>query len=185
MHRNRSQIEKPSSVAGCLLLAHPAMQDPNFRRAVILMSVHDNDGAMGVVLNRPAGKRLGSLTGDFALGPLSKVPVFSGGPVQDRQLILVAWETRPDGFRMHFGIEPDKAAECLSEGMQVRAFLGYAGWTSGQLENELDRDTWVVSELPQDLIAHEQDETLWREVLGSQGVEWRLLADEPDDTSLN
>jgi len=185
MERHRTHTKSKDSVAGTLLLAHPAMNDGNFHRAVILMSVHDKDGAMGVMLNRPADKKLGSLTGDFALGPLATVPVFHGGPVQDRQLILVAWESQPDGFRMHFGIEPDKASECLSEGMTVRAFLGYAGWTGGQLETELDRNTWVVAELPHDLITHEQDETLWRDVLGSQSVEWRLLADEPDDPALN
>jgi len=185
MERHRTSIDKNHSVAGALLLAHPAMRDGSFNRAVILMSVHDGDGAMGVVLNRPTGKRLAGLTGDFALGPLANVPVFHGGPVQDRQLILVAWETQADGFRMHFGIEPEKATECLEGGMTVRAFLGYAGWTGGQLEGELERHTWVVAELPHDLITHEQDESLWREVLGAQGDEWRVLAEEPDDPGLN
>lgn len=185
MARYRTNTKSTSSVAASLLLAHPGMNDGNFHRAVILMSVHDKEGAMGVVLNRPTGKQLGSLIGDFALGALANVPVYHGGPVQDRQLILVAWESQLDGFRMHFGIEPEKAAECLQEGMTVRAFLGYAGWTGGQLETELDRNTWVVTELPHDLITHEQDESLWRDVLGSQSGEWRLLADEPDDPTLN
>ena len=102
------------TLTGSLLLAHPAMSDPNFRRSVILMSAHSAEGAMGVVLNRPMGKRLGELNGEFALGPLAGVALFQGGPVQTEQLLLAAWQARPDGFRLHFGIEPDKAAQLLA-----------------------------------------------------------------------
>lgn len=185
MRGKRSKSGKVESVAGSLLLAHPALKDPNFRHAVILMSEHDEDGAMGVVLNRPEGRKLGVLSGDFALGPLAQVPIYIGGPVQDRQLILVAWEIRGEGFRLHFGIEPERATQCLTEGMHVRAFLGYSGWTRGQLENELRHNTWVVADIPEDIIEPPHNQELWRRVLGAQGDEWRLLADEPDDNSLN
>jgi len=174
------------TLAGALLLAHPAMRDPNFRHCVVLMSVHNAEGAMGVVLNRAMGKRLGELNGEFALGPLASVPLFNGGPVQTSQLLLAAWETRPDGFRLHFGIEPDKAAQLLTEdGTHVRAFLGYSGWSAGQLENEMKHQTWVVADVPEDLMTHAQDDTLWRMVLGREGAEWRLLAEEPDDPETN
>ena len=94
------------TTAGSLLLAHPSLRDPNFRRSVVLMSLHNAEGAMGVVLNRPAGKALAELSGEFALTPLAKVPVFLGGPVQPAQLVLAAWQSRPEGFRLHFGVEP-------------------------------------------------------------------------------
>ena len=184
MRERRKSIKQ--SIAGSLLLAHPAMKDPNFRRAVVLMSAHNADGAMGVVMNRPLGKRLGELNGEFALGPLAGVPVFTGGPVQPKQLLLVAWQTRDDGFQLHFGIEPDKAGQLLSEGnTQLRAYLGYSGWSRGQLENELKRNTWVVTEIPGDLLTQPQDNSLWQKVLGGIGDEWRLLAGEPDDPSRN
>jgi putative transcriptional regulator len=174
------------SLAGSLLLAHPAMKDSNFRRSVILMSVHNAEGAMGVVLNRPLGKRLGELSGDFALGPLAKVPLFTGGPVQTEQLVLAAWQIRDDGFRLHFGIEPDKAEELLGEeDTQVRGFLGYSGWSAGQLEKEMKVNTWVVVDVPEDLLSQAQDETLWRNVLSREGAEWRLLAGEPEDPEVN
>ena len=135
--RERRQSEK-DSIAGSLLLAHPSLRDPNFRRAVVLMSVHNAEGAMGVVLNRPLGKRLGQLNGEFALGALAGVPLFSGGPVQTEQLLLVAWQNQADGFRLHFGIEPDRAGQLATEeGTELRAFLGYSGWSGGQLEKEL------------------------------------------------
>ena len=183
--REQRRISR-DTLAGSLLLAHPAMKDPNFRRSVVLMSAHNAEGAMGVVLNRPLGKRLGELSGDFALGPLAGVPLFSGGPVQTDQLVLAAWQTRSDGFRLHFGIEPDKALQLLAEdGTHVRGFLGYSGWSAGQLENEMRLRTWVVADVPEDLLTHAQDESLWREVLGREGAEWRLLAGEPDDPELN
>ena len=183
--RERRKTLKPS-VAGSLLLAHPAMKDPNFRRTVVLMSAHNTEGALGVVMNRPLGRRLGELNGEFALGALGAVPVYNGGPVQPKQLLLVAWQDRDDGFQLHFGIEPDKAIQLASEsGAQIRAYLGYSGWSKGQLENELKHNTWVVSDIPGDLLDHAQDATLWRSVLSAVGEEWKLEAGEPDDTSRN
>jgi putative transcriptional regulator len=174
------------TLAGSLLLAHPAMRDPNFRRSVVLMSAHNAEGAMGVVLNRPMKKRLGELSGDFALGPLASVPLFNGGPVQNDQLVLAAWQIRPDGFRLHFGVEPEKALQLLQEdGTQVRGFLGYSGWSAGQLENEMRLQTWIVTDVPEDLLTQAQDDTLWRNVLGREGAEWRLLAGEPEHPEYN
>jgi putative transcriptional regulator len=180
-----SEVTK-ETMAGSLLLAHPALRDPNFRRCVVLMSVHNAEGAMGVVLNRPMSKRLGELSGDFALSPLAGVPLFNGGPVQTDQLVLVAWQVHPEGFRLHFGIDPERAGQLIGEdGAQVRGFLGYSGWSAGQLENEMRVQTWIVADVPEDLLTHSQDESLWRTVLSREGAEWRLLANEPDQPDLN
>jgi putative transcriptional regulator len=183
--RERRKVTK-DTLAGSLLLAHPGMRDPNFRHSVVLMSAHSAEGAMGVVLNRPLGKRLGQLSGDFALGPLSGVQLFTGGPVQTEQLVLAAWQVRADGFRLHFGIEPDKALQLLAEdGTHVRGFLGYSGWSAGQLENEMKHKTWIVADVPEDLLTQAQDESLWRTVLGREGARWRLEAGEPDHPEEN
>lgn len=183
--RERRQATK-ESLAGSLLLAHPALRDPNFKRAVVLMSVHNAEGAMGIVLNRPLGRRLGELNGEFALGALASVPLYSGGPVQTEQLLLVAWQPQPDGFRLHFGIEPERAAQLAAEaGTHVRAFLGYSGWGGGQLEQELKQNTWVVTDMPAEILTGATDAAMWRAVLRALGEEWRLLAEEPDDTSVN
>ena len=177
---------RPETYAGSLLLAHPAMRDPNFRRSVVLMTSHAADGAMGVVLNRPLERSLGQLGGDFALGPLAGVPIYSGGPVQTEQLIIAAWRARPSGFQLHLGVEPAKAAQLLGEdGMHVRAFFGYSGWTGGQLEDELRAQTWIIAQPPPDLFSREGDQQLWRTVLLRAGPEWRLLADEPEEPGEN
>jgi putative transcriptional regulator len=177
-----------SALAGSLLLAHPSLKDANFRRSVILMSAHDPNGAMGVVLNRPLGKTLGQLSPDFALGPLAGVPIYKGGPVQTEQLLLCGWKLHEDGsgFQLMFGIDPDRATELLGEPhVQLRAFLGYSGWTGGQLEGELEQQAWVVSPLVTGVLEAEQDESLWKSILGGMSDEWRLMVNEPEDPSLN
>jgi putative transcriptional regulator len=176
------------SLAGSLLLAHPALKEATFRRTAILLSSHDAEGAMGVILNRPMNRVLSELGGDFALGPLGKVPLFCGGPVDPQQLLLCAWKPHDDreGFKLFFGLSAERATELMDDdGVHFRAFLGYAGWTGGQLEGELERDTWVVSDLVPDLLTHTPDESLWRHVLGGLNPQWKLLAGEPDDPSLN
>lgn len=186
MRERRSNQSPP--LAGSLLLAHPALRDPNFRRSVVLMSSHDEDGSMGVVLNRPLRKKLADLDPAFSLGALASVPVFSGGPVQTSQLLICAWRIRPEGegFQLFFGIDPSRAEELSGEtDMHLRAFLGYSGWSEGQLENELRHQTWVVSAIPSNLMSFAPDESLWRGVLTDLNHEWKLLVDEPDDPSMN
>ncbi|WP_232767078.1 YqgE/AlgH family protein [Geminisphaera colitermitum] len=187
---NARRQSKPKSHAGSLLVAHPVLRDPGFRRTVVLLSGHDPEGALGIVLNRPMNRSLGSLGGEFALGPLSEVPLFKGGPVAPQQVLLCAWRSQlggeSEGFQLMFGIDPDKAAELVGQpGVGLRAFLGYAGWSAGQLEKELKSDTWVVSNLPPTLMETSPDVRLWREVLGNVNAEWRLHANEPDDPSVN
>ena len=178
------------SLAGRLLLAHPLLKEATFRHTAILMSSHDREGAMGVILNRPLNKCLGELGGDFEFGPLAQVPVFDGGPVEKRQLILCAWRphesAEESGYQLLFGLDRERAAELAGQaGVQLRAYLGHAGWSGGQLEQELSRDTWVTAELDPDAIFYPADESFWRRVLGELNPLWRLLASEPDDPSVN
>jgi putative transcriptional regulator len=183
-----SASSDPTALAGALLLAHPSLKDDNFKRTVVLLSAHDEKGAMGIVLNRPLGKRLGQLNAEFALSPLASVPIFQGGPVDNDRLLLCAWRfsAEGNGFQLMFGIDPQKALELHDEGgMHLRAFLGYAGWTGGQLEKELAQNVWVVNPLMADVLDLAQDESLWRRILGSIDHEWKLLAGEPDDPSRN
>jgi len=184
----RERGEATLSMAGSLLLAHPGMRDPNFRRTVVLLSAHGEDGALGLVLNRPTGKRLGELNAEFAASQLAVVPVYQGGPVQTEQLILAAWQADPlgEGFKLHFGIDVHKAEALLNEaGVRLRAFLGYSGWMKGQLENELRQNTWVVTPVNTGLVERQEGPELWRTILGGLSPEWKLMAGEPDDPGMN
>ena len=174
------------SLQGRLLVATPTLGDPNFARSVVLVAEHGPDGAMGLILNRPLGvtvREAVPILGEFVADGEA---VHQGGPVQPERLVLAAWQSSPDGFRLHFGIEPAQATELLSEeDTHVRAFLGYSGWSAGQLENEMKASTWIVADVPGDLLSHPQDDSLWRAVLGREGAEWRLLAGEPEDLERN
>jgi putative transcriptional regulator len=183
------RIQPKRNYAGSLLLAHPAMMDPNFRRTVVLLSAHNDDGALGVVLNRPVGRSLGDFSSDFSQGALSKVPVFMGGPVNDKQIILSAWQSENSMgmVRLYFGIDPEKAKDLStsSAGLNVRAFVGHACWGEGQLEGELEENTWIVSPVTPDLIDRLDGVDLWRTILGNISPELKFLADAPDDPTVN
>jgi putative transcriptional regulator len=184
----KERSKQPGSLAGQLLLAHPALRDPNFVRTVILMSSHDEEGAMGVVLNRPLKKSLSELNADFTLTPLANVPVYSGGPVETEKVILVAWQWRElhDEFQLNFGIEADEAGKMAGKpNLTLRAFLGYSGWTKGQLENEMKQQTWFTVPGADYNLNAEEGTGLWRMILGSLAPELKLLADEPEDPALN
>jgi putative transcriptional regulator len=186
--KERGTGTKSDSLAGQLLLAHPALRDPNFKRTVILLSVHNPDGAMGVVLNRPLDKQLGELNAEFALGPLAGVPLYCGGPVNADQLIIVSWQwlTEENAFQLHFGVDPENASGLIgTPGITLRAFLGYAGWGQGQLENEMKHDTWFATPVEGTQLDQRDGTTLWRSIVGSLNPELKLLANEPDDPEMN
>lgn len=186
--RERRTVRKSRNLAGRLLLAHPVLREASFRRTVILMSVHNDEGAMGVVLNRPLGRQLGEINPEFAFGPLAGVPLYQGGPVEPGQLILVSWQWLKDegAFQLQFGLEPEKAAELIgTPGIVVRAFLGYAGWGRGQLENEMRRDTWFVTTVDGGELEESDGVDLWRNLLGALDPHLKLLANEPDDPTVN
>jgi putative transcriptional regulator len=177
-----------TNLSGSLLLAHPALRDPNFRHTVVLISSHSDDGAMGLVINRPLGKRLGEINPEFAMGELAGVPVYDGGPVQTDQVVLAAWQASPETgtFQLHFGVEPDKAQALREAGLQLRAFLGYSGWSQGQLEHELTQRTWIVLPVSGDEVTQGHDgAVLWRDLLGGISPAMRILAEEPEDPSAN
>ena len=165
-----SDFSDPPVLSGSLLVASPSLNDPHFSRTVVLLSAHsEDDGALGVILNRPVGKTLGELFPDHGFAGLSEVEVFEGGPVQDDQLVLAAWRWDEDGkmFKMFFGISREKAEDLLDEdgGVVVRGFLGYAGWSAGQLENEIMGLAWMPCPIARSYFEPPHDESYWHRML--------------------
>lgn len=180
------------STAGKMLVASPTLLDPNFERAVVLMLEHTEDGALGVVLNRPSGLSVGDVMAPWA--PMVTPPsmVFEGGPVStDSALGLVRTSDRDVlGIRRLEHdvalVDLDTPAELVSDSVtSMRLFAGYAGWAAGQLETELEEDAWfVVEALPDDAFSGEP-QSLWRRVLKRQPHPLSLVASFPRDPALN
>jgi putative transcriptional regulator len=179
-----------SPLAGSLLIAHPGLLDPNFRRSVLFISQSDPaEGSFGLILNRPSGRKVADFLPDREeIGPLSELPVFLGGPVGGDQLLFAsfAWDAveRSLTCRHHVGL--DEAIDALhDEGTVIRPFIGYAGWGRGQLEAELAQSAWLLKRPEADILDVAQLDRLWRTLLASFGAKYRLVADSPDNPSLN
>jgi putative transcriptional regulator len=180
------------SLRGALLVAAPSLLDPNFQRTVVLITEHTDEGAMGLVLNRPtdttvaeAAPELSALTGPSEL-------VHQGGPVQPRAVVVLAEFEDPDSAAhvvsgdIGFVRADADLEQTGDETRRGRVYAGYAGWGPGQLESELEDEGWIIVEdpLPAELFSPEPD-GLWHDVLDRQGGHLALIARMPLDPSLN
>ncbi|QHC29719.1 MULTISPECIES: YqgE/AlgH family protein [unclassified Streptomyces] len=186
-----------SSLTGRLLVATPALADPNFDRAVVLLLDHDEEGSLGVVLNRPTPVGVGDILADWAELTGEPGVVFQGGPVSLDSALGVAvipgganGERAPLGWRRVHGaiglVDLEAPPELLAPAVgSLRIFAGYAGWGPGQLEEELAEGAWYVVESEPGDVSSPEPERLWREVLRRQRSELAMVATYPDDPSLN
>ncbi|NNE11769.1 MAG: YqgE/AlgH family protein [Ilumatobacter sp.] len=184
-----------SPAKGRLLVATPPLDDPNFDRTVVYVLEHRDDGALGVVINRPTEEELGEPLERWADLQTAPGAIFLGGPVEPDALIALAYAHQPivddtDELSPVAGrvasadltTDPAFVAGVVSS---VRVFRGYAGWGPGQLEGEIESGAWVVLDAePDDVFDSEPDE-LWRRVLRRQGGRLAWLATAPDDLSAN
>ncbi len=178
------------SLAGQLLISASGLWDPNFRRAVVLIGHHDDEGAVGVVLNRVTSVTV--LEAVPALSDLVDVgdPLFLGGPVQPQAAVVIADFEVPERAEIlalgSIGFLPQEAApEEIGGIRRARVFAGYAGWGPGQLEAEMEQESWIVEPArPEDVFTGEP-EHLWDAVLKRKGPEYDLLRLMPFDPSLN
>jgi putative transcriptional regulator len=191
--------DQPSAgnMTGSFLVAHPNLLDPNFRRTIIFLSHHNSeDGAIGLVLNRPLKTTVGEFSPpDVASSALRRVPVFYGGPVGEHDLLLASLQWHDVG-----GTGPNEPGAIAFRGFgnasedpvippefhpSLRAFQGYSGWSRGQLEAEIAEKSWLVFPATRKLIEMPDPGTVWRDLMVQLGPVYRLLADMPDDPSLN
>jgi putative transcriptional regulator len=177
------------SLRGQLLIASPALIDPNFRRTVVLVVAHDDDGAVGLVLNRPTEAEVAEAVPDLAEVTEPGAIVSIGGPVQtDSVVVLAEWDDHDEAGAMVFRDVGLMGAEAESERVaaatrRLRVFAGYAGWGGGQLEAELEEGSWVVEPAVEEDVFGDGD--LWANVLRRKGGAFTLVATMPEDPSLN
>jgi putative transcriptional regulator len=175
---------------GHLLIASPSLLDPNFKRTVVLITEHGEEGAAGLVLNRPSPAPVAELVPQ--LEPLvdDGEQVYVGGPVQPNAVLVLGEFVDPDDAAVPlFGSLGFPALDDPDEIVPVttrrRVFAGYAGWGAGQLEDELEREDWILEPaLPDDAFT-EAPEELWADVLRRKGGVYELVARMPEDPSVN
>jgi putative transcriptional regulator len=179
------------SLAGHLLIASPAILDPNFERAVVLITAHTNEGAVGVILNRCSQATVGEAVPQLAPVIDLDEPVFVGGPVNpDGVAVLAEFE---DPEKAGIVVLEDVGFVAIEEALEERApdlqrtrvFAGVSGWGPEQLEDELERDDWIIEPADVDAIFTEEPDQLWSEVLRRKGGRYELVARMPLDPSLN
>jgi putative transcriptional regulator len=180
-------VKAVESLQGQLLISSPQLHDPNFRRTVVLMTHHDDEGAMGVVLSRPSEIRVADAVPELADLPGAGDLVYVGGPVQpEAVVVLIEHESEP-GLPIVGNVAFMSAGTDVEEldAVRTRVFAGYSGWGPGQLEDELEESSWIVVPAePDDAFAPDPDE-LWRAVLHRKGGKFALIATMPYDPKLN
>jgi putative transcriptional regulator len=178
------------SLRGNLLIASPALDDPNFERSVVLITEHGDDGAMGIVLNRPSETEVAAIVPELET-VAGHEPIHVGGPVQPDALVVLgefadpekaAWIVTADVGLVSAATELDELPESIRRG---RVYAGFSGWGPGQLESELEEEAWIVEPpIPAELFP-EDPETLWSDVLERKGGQYALVARMPEDPSMN
>jgi putative transcriptional regulator len=178
------------------LIAAPWLRDPNFSRTVVLLCIHDEEeGTMGLVLNRPLGVTLGEgLPGTIAPAR-ADVTIFAGGPVASTTLFALhdLDRLKENSTRMVKGVRFTPGTEELlsllseppSRGEVLRLYAGCAGWSPGQLEEEIREQAWFLGPASAELVFSGDPQTLWQRALRSLGPEAAFLATMPEDLRLN
>ena len=177
---------------GILLIAEPFLKDPNFSRTVVFICDHNDQGSFGFVLNRAYGHNLDELMNN--VGDL-KIPVFYGGPVQlDTIHFLHEYpEKIPGSYEIvngiHWGGDFDLAISLLKTGeiqsSGIRFFIGYSGWSLGQLPDELAQKSWLTLEATRKLVFHDNTGEIWKDAVTDLGGNYSMMVNFPTDPQLN
>jgi putative transcriptional regulator len=179
------------SLRGKLLVASPALVDPNFARTVVFITEHNEEGAMGIVLDRPSETTVGDVVPELGEVAGAEAPIYVGGPVQPTALVVLAEFSDPSAAAwivvadVGFASADVEMDELPASVRRARVYAGYSGWGAGQLEAELEVDSWIIEPpLPKELFPDDPD-ALWSDVLARKGGQYALVARMPTDPSVN
>lgn len=179
-------------VPGVLLIADPFLKDPNFMRTVVILCEHKAEGSFGLVLNQKADLTLDELIENI---DDTSIPVYYGGPVEINTLhIIHQYGTEIPGSQEimkgvfwggNFEAIIEKLKSKTLDTNKIRFFLGYSGWSEGQLDNELKEKTWLTVGATKRLIFHHNTSEIWKSALKQLGGEYEMMANFPIDPQLN
>ena len=183
---------------GLLLVASPSLEDPNFKRTVLLLLAHSDEGALGIVLNRPSPADIGEILPQWRPHAAEPTRVFRGGPVSVSSAICLATpargidrivassvgvdETVAGLVSVDLHRDPDHVATVIDG---LRVFSGYAGWSSGQLESEIEAGGWILAGPLRNELLTNDPAGLWSRVLTRLGGIRRVYANAPPTLSMN
>ncbi|HUR10455.1 MAG TPA: YqgE/AlgH family protein [Flavitalea sp.] len=177
---------------GVLLIAEPFLKDPNFMRTVVFLCDHQEEGSFGFVINRSYEHTLDELMND--LGDL-KIPVFYGGPVQmDTIHFLHQYPDKIEGSYevlngIYWGGDFEHTIQLLKTGEidtgKIRFYIGYSGWGTGQLNDELKEKSWLTAEATRKLVFHKKTDEIWKDALKHLGGDYEMMINFPTDPQLN
>lgn len=182
--------EEPSK--GKILISEPFLNDPNFKRSIILLSEHNDEGTVGFILNKPTQLKVTQLLDDF---PEFDSMVNFGGPVQVNTLqfvhrlgdIIEGSTELAEG--LYWGGSFDNLKELIRLNRvspeDIRFFLGYSGWTGGQLDDEIKINSWIVTSATVENVFSDEPDKLWADILKSMGKKFAILASFPENPSVN
>jgi putative transcriptional regulator len=179
------------SLQGKLLIAAPTLLDPNFTRTVVLIAAHSDEGALGLVLNRPLETPLADLAPILEQIADPGAVLHQGGPVAPESAVLLAEFEDPSlAALLIFGDIGLPSSKCeladLETGVRrARVFAGHSGWGPGQLDQELEQEAWFVGQLAPDELWLTDSTSLWAKALVRKGGGYALLARMPEDPSVN
>jgi putative transcriptional regulator len=179
------------SARGQLLIAGPTLLDPNFWRTVVLVIEHTDEGALGLVLNRPSETTVGEAVSQLEELVDRDDQLFIGGPVQPSAVIVLAeFEDATDAALIAFDdvgvLGTGTSLEEIGPGVRNgRAFVGHAGWGPGQLDSEIERGDWILERARREDAFSAEPRELWGEVLMRTGGSYALIARMPPDPSVN
>ncbi len=176
---------------GRILISEPLLSDAYFKRSVILITEHSDQGAVGFVLNKPIEIPLNEILADF---PDFEAEVYVGGPVAKDTVhfLHTLGNLVPDSVHVidniYWGGDFDVLKELIGEGMvkkdQVRFFLGYSGWSPNQLEDEIAENAWIVAEVdPKKLMF--ADKNIWKKTLENLGKKYKIWSNFPENPAMN
>lgn len=184
--------EKAKYLKGQLLLDSGQLRGSFFQRTVVLICQHDAKGAFGLVLNRATGNKVGEMIVADLPETLKEFPLYLGGPVQPSALSFL----HSDTFMAEANVMPNlglghslddlvELGESFSAQRKVKMFAGYAGWSPGQLEDEMKRKAWLTHPASLELVFDTDPEQMWQTILRRKGWQYRILSQMPEDLSSN
>lgn len=185
------KVDHQQPVSGRVLLSEPFLGDPNFTKSVVLLVRHDDEGSVGFTINHPSETGINEIIDDF---PAIDAPVYIGGPVSNESLFYLHNNADlPNSIKiqeeLYWGGDFEALKTFIIEKKikqkEILFLVGYSGWESEQLSNELAAHSWIVSDIASSEVFKNDSENLWNELLARKSNAFRILSNFPEDPSLN